>query len=164
MKKLTIAVGLLTIFNSCTTGSSGTSVTPLNSTEIQLVGTWYLTKETGPYPSSSGGGLVYVDTTFTGYNHSYFLTFKSDKYAAAGTPGVSANYKQAVSSCNMPALMPVSTTIPVDNNMYWYYDSGISYLNVVSRQYTIVSVSGSALVLKIASTTGTGDNTYYYSK
>ncbi len=163
MKKIVIAVSLLSIINSCTTGSgSGTSVTPLNSTETQLVGTWYLNKESGAYPMGGSFG----DTTFTGYNSSYYLTFKSDKYAAAGTPGVGDNYKQAISSWAFPTMIaPMTTGSPVVNtNISWYYDNTTSFLQMSSQQFSIVSVSGSALVLKHAVAYGSGFDYFYFSK
>lgn len=141
---------LLIVFSAChTSSSSGTSVTPLNSTENQLVGTWHLTKQV------VANGLT--DTTYTGYSSSWYVIFKSNQYGSTATGG-GANWKEVTQAFVLGA--PPTTGNPANTTSYWYYDPSTSILTVIAQQYNIVTLTSSQLVIKRAS----NDYTLYFSK
>ena len=148
-----LLVGAMLAIIACSKkSSSSSSGSSLNSTETQLVGTWYLQK------------FVSDTTTITGFSKAFYTIFKSDQYASAGTPGVGSNYKQAISSC-IVAVAPPNMTPTVDFNMYWYYDNNVNLLQIVGKQYTIVSLTTSQLVIKIQNAVVlTAFDYYYFSK
>lgn len=156
-----MAVSLLTL-SACSKSGSGSSssTSSLNSTESQLIGTWYLQKEVD---SSGMPGIVSAtgDTTYTGYNNSYYQTFNSNQFGSTTTGG-GANWKQETESWTLNLVPPVLSAAPGNATGYWFFDNTTNYLTIVQWQYSIVTLTGSQLVLKQAYSTGY--NYYYFTK
>ena len=156
MKKLlTLAAALL--FAGCH-APKGNALASVNATEAQLMGTWYLQKvvDSSGVPNSPSG-----DSTFTGYNSSYYQIFKADEFTY--TTSGSTNWKQETASWGVGVpLDPVSTGSNDVQPGYWYFDNSTNLLTIVNWQFSVLVLSGNQLVLK--QVFSTGNNYYYFSK
>lgn len=161
-KHILIAVSLLAL-TACTkksSSTSGTSGTSLNSTETQLVGTWYLEKEElkGTYYNITTG--VFGDTTYTGYNSSYYMMLKSDQLVGSGA---ASNWKQETISFNpVSPMVAIITGAPAAASGYWYFETSSSTFHIVAYQFTVDVLTSTKLVLKQSGSSGF--NYYHFKK
>jgi len=154
MKKLIIALSLLSLA-ACTKKTSTTSSTStaLNSTETQLVGTWHLQKEVmqGTYFKIYTG--TYGDTTYTGYNSTYFLTLTTTMLSGS---------KSGTESFNPAPMAPLPAGVSNSATVLWNYSTSTSLFTMSSWTFAIDNLTSSSLVLKQSS--GIGYNFYYFTK
>ncbi len=144
-----IAIIALTLFSKCTKSSSGSSTTSttLNTTETQLIGTWQ--------EVSSRDSTATRDTTYTGYNNTYYAEFVSDIYP--GAPGSNSWKKCTTSFIEGPA-----STNGGNIAGYWYYDNTTKLLTLNTLQMSIVTLTSSQLVLRLS--VGSETVIYTFSK
>lgn len=121
------------VITSCHSGSSGTgstSVTPaLNSTETQLIGTWFEDQESD--------STALQDTTFIIPSGRNYIQFTSDIF----NPTTPSNYKKAEFALTLAGINASAAQLS-----YWYYDSTTIVLVINGTQYQI-TISGSTLTM-----------------
>lgn len=140
MKQITVSImaAASLAISSCTPGGGTTTPTTpaLNATETSLIGTWHLKKQV-----LVKVGLGGLDTTYTGYNNSWYVTFKSNSY-----PGGGSNWKE-MNKAFLSHAYPTNNATNMTH--YWYYDETSTYLNLIVEQYKILSLTPSAMTLRI---------------
>ena len=137
---------VIIFFSNCTKSSSGSTSTAnmLNSTETHLLGTWQ--------EVSSRDSTAIRDTTYSGYNNTYYAEFVSDIYP--GAPGSNSWKKCTTSFIEGPA-----STNGGNVAGYWYYDTNTKLLTLNTLQMSIVILTSSQLVLRIS----VGNETIVYT-
>lgn len=144
-KHLTIIAVCLLTLTACTKSGSSSTGPSVNSTESQLVGTWYQSK-------TDVTGLL--DTSYTGYNNTCYIQFTSNAFPGTNVP---ANYKLSEDAIGM---LPPSMTGPSVN--LWYYDASTFMLVIGVQQFSILTLSASNLTIK--NNAGVQTTTYYFHK
>ena len=124
----------------------------LNSTEKQVAGIWYVTKQIDSQQVFTPGGVLIGDTTKTFYKTD--ISFTSADYI---------NFKSSENSYNstlddfllncVDASFGLSTGSAsahdggVNNSTFWYYDENSEKLFVGLASYDIVQVTSNTLIL-----------------
>ena len=140
-----VALSLLLIASCSKSSSSSSSSATLNSTESQLAGTWYESKEADT--------SIAADTSYNSTNANY-LQLNTAAYGS-GTP---SNYKNLELALTIDGI-----SAGVAAPGYWYYDPSVSFLVVGNKQFSIISMSSSSLVIRGTNIT-IGAKTYYLHK
>ena len=147
MKKLTtillMAGAILSALPSCK--SSNDYGPPLNATMQQLIGTWKLKKASGIIPGFT------TDTTYTGYDSTYYLNFSSVSY--------DIHTKERNLYGILPTFVPYICCVP-STNVSWYATSPNLFID--GNQYTIITLSSSQFVF--STTPPSSIDTFYYAK
>jgi len=158
---ITIAVCLLTVISSCTKKNTTTNPpqqnqnpATVNSTEQQLVGTWFQDKTETHWDDTL---LAHLDTTIIGYDQTCYVQFTTDRF---DPDNWSEQYKLGRDAISRNGSLTMGNSSPC----YWYYDPATSLLNMYTGTYTIVTLTTNQLVLKNRPTSNSYTTLYYFHK
>ena len=142
---LTLSIASCSKSNSSSSSNNNSNGTTLNSVENQLVGTWY--------EVSSRDSAYNKDTTYTGYNSSYYIQFSSQGGQFGG---------HNLLSCTWTFTPTAPANSGYATSSYWYYDNSTKYLVFNSIQFNIKLLTTNQLVLRFYD--GMGANIYTFKK